>query len=44
MGTGTTAVAAKRLGMKYLGSEISEKQCEYAEKRLKNVYYEPNLF
>lgn len=44
MGTGTTAVAAKRLGMKYLGSEISEKQCEYAENRLKNVYYEPNLF
>lgn len=44
MGTGTTAVAAKRLGMKYIGSEISEKQCEYAEKRLRSICYEPNLF
>lgn len=34
MGTGTTAVAAKRLGLSYVGSEISKAQCEYAEKRL----------
>lgn len=44
MGTGTTAVTAKRLGLKYVGSEISEKQCEYANKRLKTVHYEPMLF
>ena len=36
MGTGTTAVAcAKRGGgISYIGSEISEKQCEFAEKRI----------
>lgn len=34
MGTGTTAVASKRLGHRYLGSELSEEQCKYAEKRL----------
>lgn len=44
MGTGTTAVAAKKMGLKYVGSEISEKQCDYAEKRLKQIHYEPSLF
>lgn len=34
LGTGTTAVACKRLNMKYIGSEISEAQCKYAEERL----------
>lgn len=34
MGTGTTAVGAKKLGLTYVGSEISRNQCEYAEKRL----------
>ena len=34
MGTGTTAVACKRLGLSYIGSEISEQQCEWAEERL----------
>lgn len=34
IGTGTTAVAAKKLGMKYIGSEISPKQCSYAESRI----------
>jgi len=34
MGTGTTAVAAKRLGHNYIGSELSEAQCEYAEERI----------
>ena len=28
IGTGTTAVACKRLGLKYIGSEISKNQCE----------------
>lgn len=36
MGTGTTANACKELGMNYIGSEISEAQCEYAKNRLKN--------
>ena len=35
MGTGTTAVACDRLGMDYIGSEISQKQCEYARERIK---------
>lgn len=34
MGTGTTAVACVKSGMNYVGSEISDKQCDYAEKRI----------
>lgn len=35
MGTGTTALACKNLGLNCIGSELSEKQCEYANERLK---------
>ena len=38
MGTGTTAVACKKLGLSCYGSEISEKQVEYANTRLKDTY------
>lgn len=34
IGTGTTAVAAKRRGLKYVGCEISRQQVEYATDRL----------
>jgi DNA modification methylase len=34
IGTGTTAVACKKLGYAYIGSELSDKQCEYANNRL----------
>lgn len=34
IGTGTTAVACKKLGLSCYGSEISEAQCRYAEERL----------
>jgi len=34
-GTGTTCVAAKQLGRKYVGIEISEKYCKIAEARLR---------
>lgn len=44
MGTGTTAVAAKKMGMKYIGSEISEKQCKYAEHRLRDIKTQMSLF
>ena len=35
IGTGTTAVAAKKCGLHYIGSEISPAQCEYAKERIK---------
>ena len=37
MGTGTTANACKSKGIKYIGSEISKAQVEYATNRLKSV-------
>ena len=37
MGTGTTAIACKKLGIGYLGSEISLAQCEWAERRINGV-------
>lgn len=37
MGTGTTAVACKKLGLNCVGSEISAQQCEWAIKRLSST-------
>ena len=37
MGTGTTAVACKRMGLNCFGSEISEAQCNYAKERINNI-------
>ena len=37
MGTGTTAVACKELGLSYIGSELSENQCKWANDRLLKV-------
>lgn len=37
MGSGTTAVACKELGITYIGSELSEKQCRWAEDRISNM-------
>lgn len=37
MGTGTTGNACKLIGLNYIGSEISQPQCEYAEKRIKEA-------
>ncbi len=35
VGSGTTAVAAKKLGRKYIGIDISPEYCETAQKRIK---------
>ncbi len=37
MGSGTTAVACKRLGRHFIGFEINEEYCDIANKRLYNV-------
>lgn len=44
MGTGTTANACIIEKRNYLGSELSEEQCKYAEKRLKIKISQPQLF
>lgn len=37
MGSGTTAVACKRLNLNYIGSEISKNQCNFAEDRISSM-------
>lgn len=44
LGSGTTAVAAKKLGRHYLGFEISPEYCEIARKRLDAIDAQPTLF
>lgn len=43
MGSGTTAVAAKRLNRNFIGFEIQEKYVEIAEQRLKQVHKQIEL-
>ena len=44
MGTGTTAIACLADGHKYIGSEISKEQCDYAEKRILPLLSQTKLF
>lgn len=44
LGSGTTAVAAKKLGRHFLGFEISEDYCRIARERIALVEAQPNLF
>ena len=39
MGSGTTAKAARKLGRRYIGSEISSEYCRVIEKRLAQEYF-----
>lgn len=42
IGSGTTAIACEELGLNCIGSELSEKQCEWAENRIKNYLFIKN--
>lgn len=44
MGTGTTAIACLMENRNYIGSEISESQCAYAEKRISNHISQHTIF
>ena len=44
MGTGTTANACIIEGMNFVGSELSKKQCEYANKRIQKELNQTKLF
>ena len=37
IGTGTTAVACKKMGINCIGSEISKNQCDFAKSRLEKI-------
>jgi len=39
MGSGTTAVAAKNLGRKYIGIDVSPEYCQMAEERIKKGHF-----
>jgi DNA modification methylase len=43
-GSGTTLVAAKKLGRHFLGFEISPEYCDIARERLARIDAQPNLF
>jgi DNA modification methylase len=44
LGSGTTAVAAKKLGRHFLGFEINPDYCKIAEDRIAVVQMQPTLF
>ena len=44
MGTGTTAIACKKLGHSYIGMELSQQQVDYANKLLKHTRKQNKLF
>ena len=43
IGTGTTAIGCINKGIKFIGSELSNAQCEYAKERIENRIKELNI-
>jgi DNA modification methylase len=43
LGSGSTAVSAKMLGINFIGFEISDEYCNIAEKRLRKTAYIESL-
>lgn len=43
IGSGTTALAAIQLNRRFIGIDISEKYCEYAMNRIKNIQFQGRL-
>ena len=43
VGSGSTAVAAKQLDRVYIGFDINQTYCDYAEERLYEIKYQPKL-
>ena len=39
MGSGTTAVVAKKLGRDYIGIDVSPEYCKMAEERIKKGHF-----
>ena len=44
MGSGSTAVGAKKLGRHYIGFDVSKEYCKIAERRLQDTEVESPLF
>ena len=44
IGSGTTAVVAKKMGRRFIGIDINDDYCKIAEQRLKETIIEPKLF
>ena len=44
MGSGTTAIAAKKLGKNYIGIDANEKYVKISERRIKELDEKPDLF
>lgn len=44
VGSGTTAIAAKKLGKNYIGVDVNEKYVKISERRLKEFDQKPDLF